>query len=352
MTESVQKHRKAPSAWQDPNSIYWLEIRQARRNYILYEMIVFGILAGVYLITLFAMGDADTIWNEPPLLLLPIMIYAIGPLQIPLYCGTKLVTQLRRGDLVMETPFPPTTIFWGKLQVVFTLAICLYAPSIPGVIALCFLEKTYFLLFVLFLPIATVFIAMMLLGFMAGARTTPLAIAMIALFFLFFSINLGLTCGMVSLHFNPFFFLSPGFYTLLYIDAEDFFRALFGFSAAVAFNLVPCFLIFIMGILMLGRNRNLMFAMKLPLLLLFLFSPMLLLIGFMTEIGWAAQTAALLLTLVYFGSPALALYLVHRYNLSQRNVVTNTEVGRIHGFFKRIFRHKTNKPKRAEPPHE
>lgn len=346
------KTRKKPrQIWQDPNSIYWLEIRQARRNYVFYILLALGVLAGVYLITLFSMGDEDTVWNELPLLAFPLVIYSLGPLAIPLYCGSKLASQQRHGDLIMETPFPSGTILWGKLQVVLTLTILLYAPSIPGAFLLCFQEKLYFVLFVLFLPFATISTAMMLLGFMSGAKNTPLTIAMVALFFLFFTINLLVTCFSIAMFFNPFFFLSPGFYTLMYIDDEDFIRAFLGFSSAVVFNLFPSLLIFLMGIRIFGRNKDLLSALNLPLVFLFLFSPFFLLVCFALELGGAVQVGLILLVLAYFGSPSLAVYLIYRNNISQRNIL-DLESDGTRGFLSRLRKRRKGTPSAGANPQE
>ncbi len=287
----------------DDNPIYLLEIRQTRRNFLLYAMLLGGILAGAYLF-LIVFEPGDFWWDEFPLLAFPLSIYAVCIGVIPIYTGQKLASQQVDGDLILQTPLRSFAILWGKLQVAMMLSIAPFAPSWPGAIALLCQGQAGWIPLVAAGPLVALFVTMIALGFMAAAKTNLLRGGMIFL------------CGVFALGNAPTVAVLVGsvtsllFYTRTGIELG---AAVTGLTLGITMLGISALLMWGIGLALLRKNNDLTSILCGLALLAFVLLPILFLVLLPISEPWLAVLASVLLDAIYFAPPMLAVFFVKRH---------------------------------------
>lgn len=234
----------------DPNPIYWLETRQARRNYVLWILTGVGVVMGIYLVFLalaetphYMLGYAN---------LIPFVFYVFGPLMIALGSSQKLAVQLIEEDLILRTPISPAQILWAKLFAALRMIFYLHIPCIPGIVLIAVNDFEFgfgWAIASLSCILITICLTLAGLGFMAGSRTILLRGVLVCFAGIF------VFCGMIVSAMLFAFLIgmiaeSVGYQ---YIDTY----APFVYVCVAAFDLFFSLLIFLIGIKMLERDPNL-----------------------------------------------------------------------------------------------
>ena len=285
--------------WWEANPVYWLEIRQTRRNFLFFALLLGGISAGLYLL-LTAFAPAGILWWDE----FPLGIYFLGAFSIPCYSSFKLGSQLVHEDLLLQTPLRSRTILWGKLQVAMTLSLCVFVPSLPGAVVLAIQEKPSWLLLAMAGPILAVSFTMLAFGFSAGAKTSWMRGGMTFLGGLF---GLGNAPGFLVIEAGLTGLISPPL-------SGEIWWAILLLSLGLTMLLVSSVFMFSIALAVLQRNRNLIHLEYAIMILAAVLVPIPLLLLLLTEPGVLPVLGFLLLTALYFGPPILVLHYVRKHD--------------------------------------
>ncbi|MDR1962296.1 MAG: hypothetical protein LBQ50_00785 [Planctomycetaceae bacterium] len=299
LTETDSSFSETPE-----NPIYWLEIRQTRRNYLFYVILFFGILSGIlpFCLTYFDFPNWFASSPDRIILFLPsFYLSAFGSVIIPLFCGLKLASQQLNNDLTLRTPLLSRSILWGKLQVGLTLSVCLYTPSFPAAFFWAFNGEPAWLLFCSAAPILTACLTMIALGFLAGSKTPVLRGVLVCLCFVFLIAN------------SPLLLCFFGCIGQLFHDPTFLLPCFFGVAFSVTLLTMISGLIFWMGIALFFRNPNLIHVLFGMGILIVLMTPIPLLILLVLQPPWFSVLGTILIWTAYFFSPVLAVYCVMKY---------------------------------------
>ncbi len=293
---------------EEDNPVYNLEIRQVYRNFLFHGLLLCGFLAGMYLFLLFFDPAGHSGWAE---LTLPLSLYGLGITVIVLYTGGKLASQQVHEDQVLQTPLRSSTILWGKLQIAMTLSLCLFVPTYPGAVALCWQgsgsegRAWLWLLHAAAGPLITVFLSMIALGFMACVKT-PMTRGV--------AIFLGLVFG---LGLAPVWIvLLVGYVGLLHASGPwEIVASLVGFALGLSLLGISSLFLYGVGLATLRRERDLMPVMVAVMIvaLSLLPLPIFTVFFFSRGIDMPVLLGTSLLYACYFAAPLLALYMIHRH---------------------------------------
>jgi len=159
----------------EPNAIFWLEFRQAKRNWLLLGLLVFGVLAQI---PFWSTG----LWG---LLLLGIFRRCFDWFLL-FYFGWKMASQRLNEDMVLFTPLTPYQILNGKILFGFLCSALYYAPTLIMVFfqAAVMGEADWLMYAIIgyfYLPCKIIVVT----GFMAGAKSLNRTIILVFLLCIF-----------------------------------------------------------------------------------------------------------------------------------------------------------------------
>jgi len=143
----------------EPNAIFWLEYRQAIRNRLLLGLLLLGFFAPFFF---------------------------LGRLLLLLYFGWKIASQRINEDMILYTPLSPYQILNGKILFGLLCGALFYLPTlIVASFQAAVMEEFYWLIDVIrdFLTLQCQLIVV--IGFMAGAKSTSRAIVLVFLLCVF-----------------------------------------------------------------------------------------------------------------------------------------------------------------------
>jgi len=164
-----------PTSVGEPNAIFWLEFRQAKRNWLLLGLLVFGVLAQI---PFWSTG----LWG---LLLLGIFTQCFNWFLL-FYFGWKMASQRLNEDMVLFTPLTPYQILNGKILFGFLCSALYYAPTLlMAFFRAAVMGEADWLIYAIigffYLPCKIIVVT----GFMAGAKSLNRTIILVFLLCVF-----------------------------------------------------------------------------------------------------------------------------------------------------------------------
>lgn len=236
---------------QEPNAIYWLEMRLACRSCLPQVFAFLGSVMGLFLIAVGLNGPNNDMFVSTFWFAIPMGFWAAGPIAIPFLLLRNFADQLRDGDdLMLRTAMTGSEILRGKLRFALVLLLYLYAPTLPGNL-LCLLTMGSFA------PLScgagfvgTLCLCAIGLGFLAGGKTIvqQQILLFLALTFAFFTAVMSYA-AMEPVHgfFYRRSFLHLDYQTAMILTILTMFL-IWTLSAA---------LVYAMGVMILSRSRRL-----------------------------------------------------------------------------------------------
>lgn len=229
----------------EPNPIYWLESRQGGSGCLQAFLILAGIAMALFLCLAGIANHFDPALSW--FFAIPLAFYALGPLIVPADGTRRLMEQQLDGDLILQVPMTPREILWGKLQTTLNHLVCLYGPTLPGVL-LCLVAGQSGMAVGVFIGFCvTLSLSLVGYGFAAGCRTPLLRGTMLVL------------GGLFAFSLFPIFWMVAFFVDWVHRAGPISFHASesYVFFCASLFLLVASFLIYGMGVLIFRPNRAL-----------------------------------------------------------------------------------------------
>jgi len=162
--------------FKEPNAIFLLEFRQAKRNGILLGLLLFGVLEGVLIFRFFVSTNGPTLFAESASVLT-----LIAHLLIPVYFAWKITKQRLNEDMILYTPLSPYQVFNGKILFGFLCGILCYAPVLIAAILQAAMGGFNWLLGTINGFLILQYQIIVALGFMAGAKSLGKTAALVVL---------------------------------------------------------------------------------------------------------------------------------------------------------------------------
>lgn len=198
----------------EPNPIFIMEQRQARRCGFFWLTLLVGMIMGVFLLWLACQPSYRSPYFHLNLLSVPVIYYIALGLLVPFYVGSRFSQQQLAEDPRLNTPLTTEEILRGKHLLALFLYLPLYLPTLPGQLFLLLGGYSeYFFISTLILSLSVV-LSYATVGLLAGlrsiaglmARVVVLLLHSLGAYFLFW-----LCFGLTMYFFGEFLaFRSPG----------------------------------------------------------------------------------------------------------------------------------------------
>jgi len=152
--------------FKEPNAIFLLELRQAKRNGSLLGLPLLGTLEGVLIFNFFVSSNGPTLLVESANLLT-----LATHLLIPAYFAWKIAQQRLNEDMILYTPLSSYQILNGKILFGFLCGVLFYTPVLVAAILQAAMGGFHWLLGTINGFLILQYQIIVALGFMAGAKS-------------------------------------------------------------------------------------------------------------------------------------------------------------------------------------